>query len=203
MSQIMLPPHQAWTFARLPDVLVAHDISPVWVLHVGAHHGEEVAIYRQCGFGHITLVEPDPRNIDVLVDRFGADPTITFHHAAVADHAGTAHLHYAERTVWSGLTPHPTANGSTVMVDTVQLPVIQRDANVLVIDTQGSELEVLRTADLARLDLAIIETSRRLHDTAAPYDETKVYMAACGWRLVEEWVHDSSGYTDCVYIPCD
>lgn len=201
MTRIPLPPHQAWTFARLPDVLAAHHITADWVLHIGAHHGEEVAIYRQCGFRAISLVEPDPRNLAVLFQRYGDDPAVTIHRAAVAEHAGTATLHHAARTVWSGLRPHPTACGCTSTVDTVALDTLQRGANVLVIDTQGTELEILAAADLDTLDLVIVETTRRPGDGAALYDDAVAHMRQRGWRVVEEWVHDGSGYTDTLFTP--
>ena len=35
-----------------------------------------MAIYRQCGFGTIRLVEPDPGNLAVLASRFGDDDDI-------------------------------------------------------------------------------------------------------------------------------
>lgn len=202
MTQILLPPHQAWTFARLPEVLASHGIPADWVLHIGAHHGEEVEVYRQCGFEQISLVEPDPRSARLLHDRYGGDPDITvWACAAVAEKAGTATLHYAGRTVWSGLRPHPSATGQQVTVDTVALNTIQHDANVLVIDTQGTELEILSAADLGRLDLVIVETTRRPGDGAALYDDAVTDMRRRGWQVTEEWVHDGSGYTDTLFVP--
>lgn len=205
MSQIFLPPHQAWTFARLPAVLAAHDIDPRGVTHIGAHRGEEVDIYRQCGFTCIHLVEPDPRNLHVLRDAFGDATDIAIIAAAVTSDPwhGTAALHLAERTVWSGLTPHPTATGTWVIVDTVPIATLLDDGetNVVVLDTQGSELDLLRVIDLHPLDLVIVETTRRPGDNAAFYDDAVSHMHAQGWAVTEEWVHDGSGYTDTVFTP--
>lgn len=204
---IFLTPEQAWTFARLPDVLDEHRIDPWVITHVGAHHGEEVAIYRRCGFRRIYLVEPDPRSVDVLRHTFDADRDVTIVAAAcVPEHVPEQEpvtLYYAERSVWSGLHPHPSADGRTVQVPSLTLTDLLDECapttNVLVLDTQGSELDLLRTVDLD-LDLVVIETSRRPGDTAAPYADTLAHMHRHGWTLVEEWIHDASGYTDCVYI---
>ncbi len=205
MTQIFLPPHQAWTFARLPDILDDFAIPAGTVLHIGAHHGEEVAIYRQCGFTTIRLVEPDPDNVAVLGSRFGTDDDIDIIPAAVVPaaevHFGLANLHRAERSVWSGLHPHPTATGETVQVSTVSMSVVQTGEDVLVLDTQGSELDLLRAADLSGPYLVIVETTRRRGDGAAFYDDAVSYMRQQGFWLVEEWVHDGSGYTDTVFVP--
>lgn len=202
MTRIHLPPDQAWTFARLPDLLDDFAIPAGVVLHIGAHHGEEVPVYRQCGFSTIRLVEPDPANLAVLEDRYGADEDIDLIAAAVvpAAHTGTATLHRAQRSVWSGLRPHPSATGETIEVRTVSLGVVQAGANLLVLDTQGSELDLLRAAYLADLHLVIVETTRRLGDGAAFYDHAVTYMASQHWWVAEEWVHDNSGYTDTVFV---
>ncbi len=206
---IHLSPAQAWTFARLPDVLADWDVNPGIVLHVGAHHGEEVGVYRQCRFDHIYLVEADPGNVEVLRERYGADVGIT-----VIDRAAVAHpdgpevldLYRAERSVWSGLAPHPTATGQVTPVRTRAIGDLLEvtDANVLVLDTQGTELELLKALDdhdRDQLDLIIVETTRRPGDGAALYADAVAFMDQCGWAAVEEWVHDGSGYTDTVFVP--
>lgn len=203
MTRIYLQPHEAWTFARLPDVLADHDITPHVVAHIGAHHGEEVAVYQGCGFTQIYLVEPDPRSVAVLHERYASTPNIAIIAAAVVPTAdtGQATLHYADRSVWSGLHPHPTATGHTVTVPTVAIGDLPDTINVLVLDTQGSELDLLAAADLASLDLVIVETTRRAGDGAAYYADAVSMMDRRGWTVAEEWVHDGSGYTDTVFVP--
>jgi len=199
---VHLPPHQAWTFARLPAVLAELGIDPFVVAHVGAHHGEEVEIYRQCGFGHCYLYEPDPRSYALLWERFHDADDVTVSPLAVTPApVGPQWLHLAERSVWSGLHPHPTATGQAVEVQTVAIGELLDATNVLVLDTQGSEMELLRAADLDKLDLVIVETSRRPGDGAAHFVEATGYMTSRGWRAIEEWVHDGSGYTDTVFAP--
>jgi FkbM family methyltransferase len=203
VSRVYLPPAQAWTFTRLPQVLADHDIEPWVVTHVGAHHGEEVEVYLDCGFDMIYLVEPDPASLEVLHGRYANDPHVSIIEAAVTPQpdSGTALLHLAERSVWSGLYPHPTASGYTVAVPTVGINEVLVETNVLVLDTQGSELDLLKAVDLDTLDLVIVETTRRPGDGAAFYDDAVSYMTFQGWRLAEEWVHDGSGYTDSVFVP--
>lgn len=198
------PPHQAWTFAPLRDALTRYNITPWVVAHIGAHHGEEVAIYRDCGFEEIVLVEPDPRSVAVLREHFtGEDDVIIIDRACVPQPVdGEVTLYTAQRTVWSGLHPHPTADGGQCQVGTIVIGDLLEDVdiNVLVLDTQGSELDLLRAANLQHLELIIVETTRRPDDGAALYDDAAAYMQEQGWTAVEEWVHDNSGYTDTIFI---
>jgi len=201
MTQVRLPPPQAWTFARLPIVMARLGIRAVSVCHVGAHHGEEVDIYTQCGFDPIVLVEPDPAQVGELHRRFDARPDVVIVEAACGTEVGTGQLYRTGRTVGSTLEPRPVepAVGEPMRVEVVRLPDIQGQANVLVIDTQGSEAAVLATADLAGVDLVIVETTRRFDDTAAYYDYVVASMAVRGYTVAEEWIHDESGYTDTVF----
>lgn len=200
MTRIYLPPAQAWTFARLPAVLAEHGIDAVAVTHVGAHHGEEVPVYRRCGFRRIVLVEPDPRNLVVLHERVRDEPDVSVVAAAATPApAGEQTLYLCERTVLSGLVPHPDATGDTVQVRTVALADLH-PTNLLVLDSQGTELDLLRVADLDVLDLVVVETSRRRDDGCAYYDDAVSHMDAQGWVLAEEWVHDGSGITDTVFV---
>ncbi len=205
MTSVTLPADQAWTFERLDQVMAAHGILPGAVVHIGAHHGEEVPIYRRCGFAAITLVEPDPRNTEVLYARFGGHRDVFIIAAACVALVGTAvgqrtTLHLARRTVWSGLHPHPSATGETIDVQTVAPADVIGAANLLVLDTQGTELALLGWCDLSLIDMIIIETTRRPGDSAADYQATLEHLAGRGFILAEEWIHDASGYTDCVYV---
>jgi FkbM family methyltransferase len=198
---VKLAPQESWTFAPLPEFMREHSIMPSAVAHIGAHHGEEVDIYHECGFKTIYLYEPDPRNLEVLRSRAVNDPTVSIVAAAVTTRSkGPQQLHLAARTVWSGLSPHPTATGDTVVVPTVPMSHLSSLVNVLVLDTQGSEYELLRAADLSLLDLVIVETTRRRGDGAAFYEDAVAYMEDCDWVPAQEWVHDDSGYTDTVFI---
>lgn len=200
MTQVRLPPPQAWTFARLPILCHQLRLEPRTVLHIGAHAGEEVEIYRQLRLDPIRLVEPDPGQVTLLRDRFGHDPGIEIIPAAVtAGPAGRELLYRGERTVWNSLVP---GAGPAVEVDTLTLPDLQGDAHILVLDTQGTEGHLLRTADLDHPDLllVIVETSRRPSDSAAFYDDAVSYAAGRGWYVAEEWIHDGSGYTDTVFV---
>lgn len=200
MKQVMLPPPQAWTFARLPILVRELALPTQAVVHIGAHHGEEVGIYRACGYQRIALVEPDPDQVAILTERFGVSDDVTIHAvAAVPGGPPTVTLYRSERTVHSSLL---TGDGASISVPARLMPDLQGEANLLVLDAQGLELELLRATSLSRPELAcvIVETTRRPGDTAGNYQAVCDYMAEWGYLGVEEWVHDQSGYTDSVFV---
>ena len=191
MKRVAMTSPQAWTFDLLPDALAELGIEAKSILHVGAHQGEEVPIYQKCGFEQITLVEPDPVNAASLRDKY---PSAQVTEAAVADTVGRTTFYRAFNTVYSGLKPdagQPTAESFDV--DTVPLSTIQADypANVLVVDTQGTELEVLGTADFTGVDLVIVETqelSRAMY--AAYWPDAVEAMGKVGFIPAIRWEHE-------------
>ncbi len=171
------------------------------VLHIGAHQGEEVAIYRQCGYGDIRLVEPDPAQVDYLSTTYGDSPDVQIMAAAVIPGGPSLVKFYRrERSVHGSL--FPAAGSEPINVRGVLMGEIQDNANLVVVDTQGLELEITRTIDLTRpgLEMVIVETTRRHGDTAGYFDQVVEYMASWGWPAFEEWIHDGSGYTDTIFI---
>lgn len=190
----------AWTFARLPEALDELRIPAKSVLHVGAHHGQEVPIYRKCGFEHIALVEPDPDNAEFLRrEVLGVDVV----ECAAGQQPGRVAFHRAAESVFNGLNPdagRPTV--STIEVDVRPLRDIQAEhpANVLVVDTQGTELDVLASADLSGVDLVIVETqdlSRAMH--AAYWPDVVEMLGKSGFRPAIRWEHEEH-FADTLFV---
>jgi FkbM family methyltransferase len=200
MKRVAMTREQAWTFDLLPDALADLGVPATGVIHVGAHRGEEVEVYRKCGFGRVTLVEPDPANADFLRAEF---PDCDVVECAVAPELGRATLHRAENTVYSGLVPdagQPTTG--SVEVYTRPLRLIQADhpANVLVVDTQGTELEALATADLDGVDLVVVETqelSRKLY--AAFWPDAVEALGKVGFVPAIRWEHEQY-FADTLFV---
>ncbi len=158
------------------------------VVHVGAHHGEEVPIYRRLGFDPIVLVEPHP---DLANDLRGMDG-VEVVEAACGVYPGTTTLHVTENTRLSSLyRPLTRPIVSTVQVPVVRLADIIGDSvNVAVVDAQGAELDVAAGAPLDRLDLVVLETRIRAKYAGAPLDADAVaWMARAGWAVAERWQH--------------
>src|SRR5262249_15378495 len=151
---------------RLPDVLeirgdgslrmlttgllFGYGIEPRGVVHIGAHHGEEVPIYQASGFRQIVLVEPLPAASDVIRRDH---PEVRLVQAAVASSGDRAAYFESPVSVTGGLATL-AADVTMTEVSVYRADWIQRrqpGCNVLVVDTQGTELDVLRSADLDSL----------------------------------------------------
>lgn len=198
----------AWTFNRLPAALAELDVPARHVIHVGAHLGEEVPAYRAAGFEGITLVEPDP---DTCVQLRAAYPDLVVLRLACGMGWGLASLRRSKYSIFNSLQ-QPRKQVGEVFVQIRPLAAVQGDANVAVIDTQGTELDVLRSADLSTLDLVVVETQgndlpvRGAPPSAASWSAVAGYMEERGWVPRVQWRHeDQDGryatYCDTLFTP--
>jgi FkbM family methyltransferase len=184
----------SWSFRQLPQALAELGLAPKHVIHVGANLGQEVADYRRAGIERITLVEPDP---DAAAALRAAYPDLPVLEVACATTAGSAMLRRADdASVWSTLAttalPHGKAVTSEVPVQVVTVADIQGDADMLVVDTQGTELDALMSADLTRLTLVVIETQNiNSAQHAGYYPDVAAYMAGHGWVPALQWLHEA------------
>ena len=205
---------------RLPGLLRRLGLPLDGVVQVGAHTGQEVAALTGCGFRRLVMVEPNIDHVPALREQLDehhlpaglpepADglPAREVVVAAAGRERGEATLHVTrwdqQASTLQPLLPL-SARNSVVRQDTVPvLPVrdIQQGCNVLVIDAQGSELDVLAGTDLATMDLAVIEgsTSARYQD-GSTLDGIATYMRDNGWRHVAIWDHVRPNVADVAWL---
>jgi len=200
MKRVKMTPEQYWTFNLLPEALAELGIEPKGIIHVGAHKGEEVPIYLKCGFDEITLVEPDPVNAQFMRDEF---PQAIVWQNAVAAETGTATFYRSVDTVFSGLKPDAgKPSTESFEVNTLPLSTVQASlpANVVVIDTQGTEMDVLGTMDFDGVDLIIVETqdlSREMY--AAYWPDIVDAMSKVGFIPGIRWEHEEH-FADTLFV---
>lgn len=202
MKRVAMTREQSWTFDLLPEALAELGIEAKSILHVGAHRGEEVPIYQKCGFEQITLIEPDPVNALFLRNEYEHDGVHVVQQA-IAPEVGVATFHRAANTVYSGLKSDAgQPSVESFDVGTLPLSVVQDKypANVLVVDTQGTELEVLGTADLTGVDLIIVETqelSRAMY--AAFWPDAVEALGKVGFIPAIRWEHEQH-FADTLFV---
>jgi FkbM family methyltransferase len=151
------------------------------VLHVGAHHGQEVGEYKRLGINKIAMVEPQPECQRILEEKFGSDDSIRLFKCAVGskETLGTTATMYTE-TENTGQSssllkpvlhlsqyPHIQFTGTIeVELSTVDQLVQKLDNpkeyNFINMDVQGYELEVLKgsTEHLENVDYVMTEVNR-------------------------------------------
>lgn len=184
-----------WSFRSFPDALRELRIRPVGLLHVGAHHGEEVPLYLLAGLTRITLVEPDPENCAIIAGKSWIDATnIGIVRAACGPERGAATFHRAQETPFSGLARDDRMpETATFSVDVMPVRDLQGDAgaNILVVDTQGTEIEVLRSASVESLDLIVVEAQTAgANAPGAHMPDLLVWCREVGWIPRIMWRRD-------------
>lgn len=195
----------------LDELLVQHSIFPAGVVHVGAHRGQEVPVYEAARFGVIRLVEPEPGYAQRLRDKF---PQCDVVEAVCARTKSPRKRKFnvASERRWSSLLDiPPDQSGSGRRIDTVAtitvasftLAEIQDGCNVAVVDTQGTEPDVLAGADLSSLDMVIVETvvPSEVFRPAWSRPDADAWFAERGWVPVHEFTHSAPDVLDVAYVP--
>lgn len=186
------------TVDGLRDLMAEHGIPAKGVVHVGAHLGQEVPLYRSIGFNEIILIEANPHLADRLREIYPREQwlEVFIRNLACASSPGTRTLHITEQDKLSSIyKPLTRRIVETVEIATEPLSdLIHNDINVAVIDVQGAELEVVSGAPLDTLDVIVLETHRRSKYAGAPgTDEALQSMKSLGWTDAAHWFHDPKG----------
>lgn len=193
-----------WSLRLIGDALEELRIRPVGVIHVGAHLGQEVPLYLSVGLDRITLVEPDPEACAVMAGQ----PWIENPGVGIVNKAcgapGRATFHRMTDGAFSGLVPHGAVpEAASFPVDVVPVSDVQAEhiGNVLVVDTQGTEIEALRTADLSMLDLVIVEIqTERRGAPGAYWPDLVAWCREAGWTTRIQWKRDAR-WSDMLLTP--
>jgi FkbM family methyltransferase len=181
-------PHHAWPSLVTADDHVENmqtllralpdDLPRRGVVHVGAHRGEEVPVFRQFGFEHAVLIEANPQHAAALRDQFAADATVSVVASAVGDRNGVANLlvHTSREGSTEPASLLPLLELQRIIPtlttpSTVEVPIVTLDEmwrrglldpmrhNLLVVDVQGAEAMVFAGARAfaATLDAIVTE----------------------------------------------
>jgi FkbM family methyltransferase len=150
------------------------------VVHVGAHRGEEVPVFRRFGFRHALLIEANPDHVVRLKENFADDDDIQIEGTAIGDRTGVVelllHTSRSGSTEPASLLPLKELQEIVPTIRTasaIQVPITTLDAlarqgslateryNLLVVDVQGAERMAFRGArELApTLDAIVTEVN--------------------------------------------
>lgn len=193
-----------WSLRLIGDALEDLRIRPVGVIHVGAHLGQEVPLYLAAGLTRVTLVEPDPEACAVMAGRsWISNPGVGIVNKACGPR-GRATFHRMAEGAFSGLHQNVEQEQiATFPVEVVPVSDVQAEhpGNVLVVDTQGTEIEALRTADLSPLDLIVIEAQTQGASAPGAYwPELIAWCRDAGWTPRIQWKRDTR-WSDVLLTP--
>ena len=195
-----------------------HDISPQGVIHIGAHHGEEVGNYRAAGVKRIVMVEADPDNYRVLLENYGADSGVDAILALISDTECETEFHRMSSSQSSSmlnLKEHSRIYKSIKKTETLKMHTTTLDRlvveqavdinkyNILALDIQGAELKALHGARtvLESIDAIITEVNyKELYEGSALIWELDEYLSKFGFKRVETVSPHHPSWGDALYI---
>jgi len=208
----------------LQPVLQKYNIPLKGVLHVGGHHGQEYEVYKECGAQPIVFIEPCTRQFNVLNEKFGNTAGVYLKKFALGSKQGKEVMYVDTTNEGQSnsimepkvhLEQHPEVifNGEPEIVEVKTLDSIVNDfknafifdnINLLMIDTQGYELEVLKGGkeSLGHFDIIYAECNREETYVNCPMvEDLDAYLLPYGFVRVETvWASHYHSWGDCVYI---
>lgn len=188
------------------------------VVHVGAHEGQELPVYRAMGFRNVLLIEANPAVFARLQASVAGDSGIELAQCAMGQTDGLATLRLTTFDQSSSLLPlklhrevYPEISECGVLpvparrLDSLlaERPGGAADFNLLVLDVQGAELLVLRGAEesLAGFDAVVSEISFiELYEGCALAPALDTFLADRGFHRVATACHDHPSWGDALYL---
>jgi len=179
------------------------------VLHIGAHHGEEYAKYKQLNIEPIVFVEAVPETFQHLIRTVPSECICI--NTAVGNRDGEIEMHISNASPCSSvlepdlhISKYPdivfgkTKTVKISRIDSLNIP----QCDFLNIDVQGYELEVLKGASeyLHQVNYVMTEVNRdSTYKNCAMVDELDLFLASYEFTRVEtDWAGDIWG--DAFYI---
>ncbi len=199
-SSLLGPAKTEGSLIDVATLFTRYQVAPRGVIHVGAHHAEELSLYKQMGFRHVLFVEANPELAARIGTTIANDPSVRIANFAVSDSDGTATLRITSNDLSSSIlrlklhqTYYPGINETRqVTVPARRLDTLLRelrlspgDFNYLHLDIQGAELMALRGANelLEHLDALTTEVNfEELYEGCGQFDELDALLTARGFE---------------------
>jgi FkbM family methyltransferase len=185
------------------------------IIHIGAHHGQEVEDYINSGIQDIIMFEPLSYNFEVLEKNLrDANANISAHQVALGNEEKMVSMYLSDNEQMSSsilkpkkhLQNHPTVHFNGVEeVEMKRLDSFSEETsnfNFINMDVQGYELEVLKggAETLNHVDYVYCEVNRdEVYENNAYIEELDDYLANYNMERVEtDW---SGGiWGDALYV---
>lgn len=197
---------------NLSSLFEKYDLNVTGVIHIGAHHGEEIKDYISKGITDIAFFEPLRESLQILQENLSeyADKAnlMIFPYALgneekevemyVSSHHGMCSSVLKPKVV---LTQYPDITFDEMekvkMITLDQADIQFENFNFLNIDVQGYELEVLKGSGKALEHVKYIYTEinrEEVYENAPHVDELDEFLSQYGFvRVKTDWSGDTWG----------
>jgi FkbM family methyltransferase len=196
------------------DLYKKYDMNIKGVIHIGAHHGEEVSVYISNGIKNIVLFEPIEYNFDIIennVKNYIAN--IIGHQVALGNENKIVDMYLSSNKYESSsiLKPkkHLELYPDITFTETKRVEVKKLDDynytkyNFLNIDVQGYELEVLKGSEntLKYIDYIYCEVNRgEVYENNAYIEDIDEFLSNHSFERVETNWWEDHDWGDALYI---
>ncbi len=192
-----------------------YDMNITGIIHIGAHRGQEIDDYINCGIQDIILFEPLSLNFSILENNLkDANANISAYQVALGNEEKVVTMYLSDNEQMSSsilkpkkhLENHPTVHFQGT--EDVEMKLLDSFAeetsnfNFINMDVQGYELEVLKggAETLKHVDYVYCEVNRdEVYENNAYVDELDEFLKPYGMERVEtDW---SGGiWGDALYV---
>ena len=190
------------------------------VIHVGAHEAQEASEYATRGLEPVLWFEAVPSLVDRAAERLKVFPNQRIHSGLLwsepdqmktlnlsSNDLGSSSLFqfYLHKASYPQVRMENSIILQTTTLDSI-VPNYSEFANqfsYLVLDVQGSELEVLKgsTAVICHLDAIMVEVSiRELYKDAPIYSEIIEWLSGQGFTLIADDINQKVGWGDALFL---
>ncbi len=183
------------------------------VIQIGAHYGEEIPDYIDCGIQDMVMFEPLEENFNILANKVkNLNANIVGHQVALGSEPGKTTMYVSDNEKQSSsilkpkvhLTHHPYVKFPTT--EEVEVSCLDNydcyRYNFINMDVQGYELEVLKgaTKTLEKVDYVYCEVNRdEVYENNVFVEELDEFLAEYNMERVEtSW--DGQIWGDALYV---
>lgn len=203
----------------IPALCRRHGITPRGVIHVGAHDGNEIAVYRTMNVGKVLFIEANPEVFRRLERKFEAAPDVILASCAICDYNGTVDLRVTSNEQSSSILRlhlHRELYPAIIEVKKVAVQARTLDAliaekdldiadfNILNMDIQGAELRALKGGANSTLPgIEAINTEinfEELYEDGALASELDDFLALHGFKRVATTTPHHPTWGDAFYV---
>ncbi len=185
-------------------------------IHVGAHLVQERFFYQKNNFEPVLWVEAMPeiaKSSEAILSQFDKQKILnavlwsannvelTFHHTSGEGASSSAFDLFIHKAVHPNVEVVDIFKVTTTTLDSI----VPEDfpANLLIMDTQGSELEILKGGknSLNKIDYIVSELSiKQLYKNAPKLDQIQNFLQQHGFTLVAAEINRTVGWGDGLFI---
>lgn len=188
---------------NLIDLHKKYNLQIIGLIHIGAHKAEEYKVYKRLDIKNVVWVEANEDLIPVIKKVIGNQTVIN----AVISDCEKQVIYYKCSLTGSNSILEPNLNlkwrndlylKQKVSKNAIPLKQLQTNENFLYMDTQGSELDILKGSDLSKIDYIYTEVHKvQTYKNCPHVNDIDKYLTDYN-RAETVWTRDRWG--DAFYI---